>query len=242
MVGTPPAAPSLGAVDLTEATSDARRVLLADAQASLTQTRGELADAQQTISVRDSTARPGPASEVNDGAGAPARGHSGGSGADGVGGAAAAVAASLVDKPGVAPEHGQGSGAAGLPLPLPVHGGAPADYEAAADGDGSDGSFEWRAFPPWTLRGRGGHASGRYADHSAAPPDGYNDGFDLVVIPAADDWLQAFDIPLAIMRPEGLPVPFTPDDGVHNTTFVNRNRDEMEARHWYCTLVWTQLL
>lgn len=38
-----------------------------------------------------------------------------------------------------------------------------------------------------------------------------------------------------------MPVPFSPGNGVHNTTFKIGSRVEIEARHWYCSLAWTQL-
>lgn len=37
-----------------------------------------------------------------------------------------------------------------------------------------------------------------------------------------------------------MPVPFTPDDNVHSSTFNAGSGDEMEARNWYCSLAWTQ--
>lgn len=51
---------------------------------------------------------------------------------------------------------------------------------------------------------------------------------------------MAFDVPRAILRSDGMPVPFTPDDNVHSSTFNAGSCDEIEARHWYCSLAWTQ--
>eukprot|EP00170_Pyropia_yezoensis_P008316 contig_34720_g8343 len=42
------------------------------------------------------------------------------------------------------------------------------------------------------------------------------------------------------MRADGLPMPFTPCDPVHTATFTVGSRDEIEARHWYCSLSWMQ--
>ncbi|KAK1861241.1 hypothetical protein I4F81_003825 [Pyropia yezoensis] len=68
----------------------------------------------------------------------------------------------------------------------------------------------------------------------------YDDGFDFCTRFSPDDWLQSFDIPRSVLPPDGLPMPFTPCDPVHTATFTIGSRDEIEARHLYCTLAWTQ--
>eukprot|EP00170_Pyropia_yezoensis_P007143 contig_29147_g7165 len=68
----------------------------------------------------------------------------------------------------------------------------------------------------------------------------YDDGFDFAARFSASDYLQSFDIPRSIMRADGLPMPFTPCDPVHASTFTAGSREEIEARHWYCTLSWLQ--
>jgi len=43
-----------------------------------------------------------------------------------------------------------------------------------------------------------------------------------------------------VLRDDGLPMPFTPSDPVHTATFTIGSRDEIEARHWYCSLAWSE--
>jgi len=68
----------------------------------------------------------------------------------------------------------------------------------------------------------------------------YDDGFAFRTSFRADDRLSSFDIPRRILRPDGLPMTFTPCDPVHSATFTSGSRDELEARQWYCSLAWTQ--
>jgi len=113
---------------------------------------------------------------------------------------------------------------------------------AAADDttDGQDDGTDWGPAP----RGRFGGArrGGRFQSRAEALDEAgaYNDGFDFRSRLGPDDWLQAFDVPRAVLRDDGLPVPFTPADPVHTSTFTAGSRDENEARRWYCALAWTE--
>lgn len=118
--------------------------------------------------------------------------------------------------------------------PLPNGGGL--DYDRVGDGEGSDSPPDWLARCTSARAGRS--ATPRhypYVDEAAV----YNDGFDTIKVPAADECLQAFGVPRSI-RGDGITVPFAPDDSVHSATFPNGGRDEVEAPHWYCTLAWLQ--
>jgi len=115
-------------------------------------------------------------------------------------------------------------------------------YVGAADDvdDGEEEGVDWVG----GARGRFGGArrDGRVPSRADAPDaaGAYNDGFDFRARLGPEDWLQAFDVPRAVLRDDGMPVPFTPADPVHTTTFTAGSRDESEARRWYCALAWTE--
>lgn len=229
MTGTPPPAHSPVNADVTSLDADALRARLASVEASLTQTRLDLSSAQQTIAARD--AAPPALREAE-----PGGGNRGGPSPDG----ATALPPGAPVAPGGTATGEATSGAAAFVLPTLTAGRTAADYEAAADGDGSEATSDYRGLISGPRGERRGF--GRADCHDDWAVEGYNDGFDKVLPPAASDWLTAFDIPRSIVRPDGMPVPFSPDDGVHNTTFASGSRDEIEARHWYCSLAWTQLI
>lgn len=234
----PPALPEGSGGDEVAVDPAALRTRLAEAETRLTQTEAALAEARLTAA-QHATKRASTEATVNGGAGAPESGHQGGAG---TGGKDVGFLPATGGTTGTGdPPTGEAGGTRGFVLP--TAGRTPADYEAAADGDGgnSEGSHDWRALPPASRLGKHPSVGAAYYD-DVLHSDSYNDGFDAAVTPKAHEWLQSFDIPRAIIRPEGLPVPFTPQDGVHGATFVHGSRDEMEARRWYCTLAWTQSL
>jgi len=123
----------------------------------------------------------------------------------------------------------------------PLGGDAVAEYHNPDDGDrASDATGGWAPT----------HQSGTFL--GGRPPCGsrsrpavdeagaYDDGFAFRTSFRADDRLSSFDIPRRILRPDGLPMTFTPCDPVHSATFTSGSRDELEARQWYCSLAWTQ--
>lgn len=61
-------------------------------------------------------------------------------------------------------------------------------------------------------------------------------------MPAADEWLLAFDVTRSILRTDGMPVLFAPDDNVHSATLPGGGRYEVEACHCYCILAWLQYI
>lgn len=230
MTGTPPSATSPATADVTPLDADALRARLALAEASLTQTRLDLSTAQQTIAARDAAP---PALREAEPGGGDCR-------SAGVDGSTAPPPGANV-APGITAAGEATGGAPAFVLPALTSGRTAADYEAAADGDGgSDATSDYRGLFSSPRGNRRGAGRADYRDDWAV--EGYNDGFDKVIPPSATDWLSAFDIPRSIIRPDGMPVPFSPDDGVHNTTFAIGSRDEIEARHWYCSLAWTQLI
>lgn len=210
--------------------ASALRARLAAAEASLSQTRLDLSVAQRSIAARDASPPP-PQREA-----AARGGNEGGTGVDG--GTPSVTIPPTAAATGIPPIEGEAVGASFL-----LDGRTPADYEAAADlAPGSDVSDDYRGFVSGARVGpRGGARLTGYTDEYGYA-EGYNDGFDRVVPPGAGDWLQAFDIPRAILRSDGMPGPFSPDDGAHNATFTLGSRDDLEARHWYCILAWTQQL
>lgn len=230
MTGTPPPA-SPAHADETPLDADALRACLALAEASLTQTRLDLSPAEHINAERNAA----PTTLL--GAGGPGGRHQGGAGLD----SAAALAAPDATVAGGAAAGEAAGGTPAFELPSLTAGRNAADFEAAADGDGgSDASSYYRGLVSGPRRHGRVPRRADYRDDWSV--EGYNDGFDEAVPPAPADWLTAFDIPRSIVRPDGMPVPFSPDDGVHNTTFTSGSRDEIEARHWNCSLAWTQLL
>lgn len=206
----------------------ALRARLLDTETRLTQTQQDLSTATAAAAARD--AADAATRDARDHGGAPAgAGARGGQEVDG--GAAAAAAAAP-------PPGGNGPPPARAALGgEPLDGAAAGDYEDADDGttaDGDDGG--WERAQDNRYRGYHGRAQ-RIADDEAGA---YDDGFDFKASFTPADWLQSFDIPRSVLREDGLPMPFTPSDPVHTATFNVGSRDEIEARHWYCVLAWTQ--
>jgi len=231
----------------------ALRALLTSTEDRLSQTLAELAAARLTIAERDAAitaATPaGEAASLHDGAGTAGRRGTGGAAAggsgvigrrpsDGIGGSGSGTTpAAGADGAADGATGDGGSAARPVVFPTPAAGRAE-DYDHVGDGEGSESPSDWYAHANAARAGRGGlprHA--QYTDDVAV----YNDGFDTIKVPAADEWLQAFDVPRSILRANGMPVPFSPDDNVHASTFPANSRDEQEARHWYCILAWLQL-
>ncbi|KAK1859117.1 hypothetical protein I4F81_001714 [Pyropia yezoensis] len=143
----------------------------------------------------------------------------------------------VFSRPTLTAAEATGTAARPIVLPTPVAGRGE-DYDIVDDGEGSESPSDWYANAYAVRAGRGGLPRDvPYADDPAI----YNDGFDSIKVPAADEWLQAFDVPRSILRTDGMPIPFSPDDNVHATTFPTNSQDEQEARHWYCTVAWLQL-
>jgi len=88
--------------------------------------------------------------------------------------------------------------------------------------------------------GGGAGRAGRLRRTTADESGTYDDGFYLATRFASSDWLQSLDIPRSVMRADRLPMPFTPREPVHAATFHVGSRDEIETRHCYCSLTWTQ--
>lgn len=230
--------PPLGTVSTTLTETAALRARLAEAEADLTQTRADLSAAHANLTARDAAAA---APDAGGSGGAPT-GASGGSGAavDGVPAAPAATEDAGTVAAAVRPPADAGAGA-GAPA-----GGAPlcADEVGAyarSEGDGADSvSGDYWGGPP----GGGGwrRGGGRGARDGYDVAGVYDDGFDFYKSYTLDDWLQGFDIPRSVLRPDGMPMPFTPSNPVHTATFPVGSRDEVEARHWYCALAWLEKL
>jgi len=220
---------------------------LATAELGRSQTQTELSSARRTIAEHDAAAAVAPGAPV-DAARPPA-------GAGGGGGAAPRGDAAALDAPIERIGDGAGdprvpvaSDGANVPAAAPgaIDNGAGAygvdAYVGAADDvdDGENEGVDWVG----DARGRFGGArrGGRFPPRADAldAAGAYNDGFDFRARLGPDDWLQAFDIPRAVLRDDGMPVPFTPADPVHTTTFTAGSRDENEARRWYCALAWTE--
>jgi len=240
MPGTPPPPPLAGG-DPAALDPAALRVRLEETEARLSQTHAELATARLAIAGHDAAqgAATAAAAALHDGAGAAGGRRTGGAAPSGANGVTPAAPATGITggAGGIIPAPTDG-GTTDRPyvLPAPVNGGGQ-DYERIGDGEGSDSPADWLARTNSVHAGRG--ATPRhypYVDDAAV----YNDGFDTIKVPAADEWLQAFAVPRSILRGDGMPVPFAPDDNVHSATFPNGGRDEVEARHWYCILAWLQ--
>lgn len=235
----PPGQVATGADDAA-----ALRARLLDAEARLTQTQRDLSAAQQTITALHAVP---PGDAGSDGRAPTGLGTGGGPPPDGLaadsrGAGGAAARAAL---PPAAPANDRAaSSPAGGPAAAddaPFGDDAFADYVNPDDGDReSDGAGAW-AQQRWGGQFSGGCspvAGGNRRNIDAA--GAYDDGFDFCTRFSPDDWLQSFDIPRSVLPPDGLPMPFTPCDPVHTATFTIGSRDEIEARHLYCTLAWTQ--
>lgn len=222
----------------------ALRVRLQEAEARLTQTQGDLSVAQRTITALHAVAQGDAGGDgrapVGLGAGGRAPPNGGAAETSGDG-----VTSTGVALPSPATSHGRTpAGAAGTPADdedAPLGDDADADYVKADDGDrASDGAGAWAQH-----RWGGQLTDGRLPAAGSGRPTvdaagAYDDGFDFRTRFSPDDWLQSFDIPRSFLRADGLPMPFTPCDPVHTATFTSGSRDEIEARHLYCTLAWTQ--
>jgi len=244
MAGGPAVDPPLELTATPTNETAALRARLADAEASLSQTRLDLTSARNTIA-RDVAAAA--ARDAGGAAGAPA-GAGGGSSpaADGGSAAAALGGGSLAASDAELLARGAAGGAGGG---APPPGGAAAldgaplgadtlgDYIDHDEGDGSSAAGDaWAPRPGGAGRGCGFRGRRQPLDESGA----YDDGFDLAARFTPADYLQSFDIPRSVLRDDGLPMPFTPSDPVHTATFTVGSRDEIEARHWYCSLAWSE--
>ncbi len=213
---------------------------LAESEAALARTRTELEAARRNAAAQDAARRPTlTPPPVDNGAGGGGSSGAGGTGAGGSNGAPPPPV--RTDADGALATGAGGGAAANRPFVLPTAppGARPEDYANLGDGEGSESAAEWYGARGAAQANRGGLPRYiPYADDATI----FNDGFDTVKVPAADEWLQAFDIPRSILRPDGMPIPFTPDDNVHTATFHAGSRDEIEARHWYCSLAWAQQL
>lgn len=239
--GSATASPSLEAAATPATELTALRARLAEAEADLTQTRTELSAARADLTAQDAAALP---HDAVGGGGAPVgAGGGGGAAVDGVPASSAAADAGGPLAAGVpAPAAVGGGGARRAPVlgDAPLGGDAVGDY-ARLDDDGaaSNDDDAWGGQPSDGRARRGsGRASRIGLDEAAA----YDDGFDFYRSYTPTDWLQGFDIPRSVLRSDGMPMPFTPADPVHTATFSVGSRDELEARHWYCSLAWTEQL
>lgn len=218
--------PSLGSVPTVPTELTALRDRQSATDAALTQTRADLAKADEAAAARN---------------------------------AAASAIHPRVD--GATPTSARGGGgtpAGGVPTDPPAGGNRPTGTEIrapASDGDaplgadgvddyinpddGAGGNEDDGGWAP-SRGGRVGGLRGRTARLNDVEAGAYDDGFDYRADFAPTEWLQSFDIPRAVQRDDGLPMPFTPADPVHTATFSIGSREEIEARHWYCSLAWTQ--
>jgi len=244
MAGDPAVSPPPGATDTPTPETAALRARLADAEASLTQTRLDLAAARDTNAHNAASA---PAPHAVGGAGAPAGAGVGSSPAVDGGAAAATTGGGPRGTPVARLPAPAAAGGAGHGLLPPsgtaVDDGAPlgddtvGDYLNPDDCDGSSaGGDDWTYRPGGGGPGRDFHGRRRAFNDAGA----YDDGFDFAARFTTADYLQSFDIPRSVLREDGLPMPFTPSDPVHTATFTVGSRDEIEARHWYCSLAWSE--
>lgn len=119
----------------------------------------------------------------------------------------------------------------------PLDGADAPDYAATDDGAPAEGDDAgWAVGAGGRYQGYRGRAPRATDDEAGA----YDDGFDFKASFTPADWLQSFDIPRSVLREDGLPMPFTPANSVHTATFHIGSRDEVEARHWYCSMAWIQ--
>ncbi|KAK1859754.1 hypothetical protein I4F81_002348 [Pyropia yezoensis] len=237
MAGGPADAPPGGALSTDAAAAADLRARLDTAETALAETQQHLTTAQGALADRDAAA----AAAALEAAGNPLR-HGGAPARAGAGGGAAADrlpaeeaaaanaarrAANLEGVDGDGARRGDEAPPAG---PLGPDGAPPggADYAVYGDEDeGSDGDAlgGWAPAGGAGAIGRRGSARRRALDEAGA----YDDGFDFAARFSASDYLQSFDIPRSIMRADGLPMPFTPCDPVHASTFTAGSRDEIEA-------------
>lgn len=233
--------PSTWASAATAEEVAALRARLAAAEADLSQTQSALASAQTDLADQDAAA----AADAVGRGGAPVGAGGGGSAAvEGIPAAPAAGAGRGTLAPSTSAPAAIGGGSA-LTGAGPAHEGAPpgahvlGDYADDAEGAGGDSDDE------------GGWGHGRRCSGVAGPNGrserialsdaaAYDDGVDFYQSYTPSDWLQGFDFPRAVLRPDGTPMHFTPADPVHTTTFPGGSRDELVARHWYCSLAWTE--
>lgn len=241
MAGGPADISPMRALAAASEESAALRARLAAAEADLSQTRTALSTAQADLTARDATA----AADAVGRGGAPA-GAGSGSGAAAGGGAATSAAAGAQGTLAPSSSAPAALGAGQAPtLTGAVPSGAPFGTDALGDfaNDEEGGGNDSDDGGGWHAAHRGGSGSGPGGRGFRAGLDdaaAYDDGFDFYTSYTPSDWLQGFDIPRAVQRTDGMPMPFTPADPVHTVTFPVGSRDELEARHWYCSLAWTE--
>ncbi|KAK1870017.1 hypothetical protein I4F81_012481 [Pyropia yezoensis] len=68
------------------------------------------------------------------------------------------------------------------------------------------------------------------------------DGFDDSNLPAADDIIQAYEVPAAVRRRDGIPVPFEPADARFLARFKDGSSEFHEAAFADQVAAWTQEL
>jgi len=247
MAGGPTAVPPAGTPSTDSPETADLRARLAAARATLTDTQRDLTTARDAIAARDAAAADaaGGMDDALGHRGAPAGAGGGrGSAADRL--AAAGTAAAHGARRDATPPAGTGAAAGG---PVAEHPPAGALCAAGAPLGGDDvgayGEFDegddGEAVGGWVPAHSGGAVRAGLPRRTPAEESGaYDDGFDIPTRFTSSDWLQSFDIPRSVLRADGLPMPFTPCDPVHAATFHVGSHDEIEARHWYCSLAWTQ--
>lgn len=233
-VGTPPT----GAPPSVPTETAALRARLAEAEASLSQTQQDLLATRASSTAQDAASAA--ALQVNSSGNGAAPSGSGVEGGTAAGGIAAPPPAPRRDggpavRAAVSPNPVRGLGGGDAPL----DGDAAADYVNDEEGLGEEPAQDWLA-----VRAGGGPARGarsqRQQQQQPVDDGAFDDGVDANTTFTADDWIQSFDIPRSVLRADGQPMPFTSCDPVHTTTFTSGSRDEFEARHWYCSLAWSQ--
>lgn len=207
----------------------ALRASLVDAEARLSQTRQDLLAARTAAAAQDAAgAAVRHVNSVGDGAAAARPGVRGGAPSGGL--PAAPPGAVVEDRVQFAItdaslRHGN----------TPPGGAAAGDYDNEDEGAGDEPAQDWAAVRAGGAPARGGR--GRRQQQQQRNDDcAFDDGFDAQATLTAEEWIQSFDIPRSVLRADGMPMPFTPSDPFHTSTFTSGSRDKLGARHWYFSL------
>lgn len=202
------------------------------AEADLTQTQAALVAAQADLTNRDAAAAAHAVGGGQAPVGACGRGRAA---VDGVPAAPAAsddagTLAHDVIAPGALGAEQAPSVGGAIPGGAPFGTDAPGDQadDEEVDGGDPDGCGSWN---PVRRNGGGAGPSRRWSRNNLDGVASYDDGFDFYKSYTPSDWLQGFDILRAVVRPDGMPMPFTRADPVRTATFPVGSRDELEARH-----------
>lgn len=107
------------------------------------------------------------------------------------------------------------------------------------DGGGSSGSDG--TLPGWGGGGEAEMSTGERRARRGAIVY-HPDGFDDPNLPAAHDIIHAYDIPAAVRRRDGIPVPFEPADTRFLSRFKDGSAEFHEAAFAYQVAAWTQEL